>query len=89
MALIACGLNHKTASLTLREQAVFSPEDSLQTLTNLLHQGAANEAMILTTCNRTEFYTHVDHPHQFSDWLKQHPRIADIVQSKHWYMHYD
>lgn len=89
MALIACGLNHKTASLALREQAVFSPEDSLLTLTNLLDQGAANEAMILSTCNRTEFYTHVDYPHQFSDWLKQHPRMADIVCSKHWYMHYD
>jgi glutamyl-tRNA reductase len=89
MALIACGLNHKTAPLALREQAVFSPEDSLQTLTCLLHQGAANEAMILSTCNRTEFYTHVDHPHQFSDWLKQYPRMANIVQSNHWYMHYD
>ncbi|MDF3054736.1 MAG: hemA [Gammaproteobacteria bacterium] len=89
MALIACGFNHKTAPLAIREQVVFSPENATQMLADLLRQGAANEAMILSTCNRTEFYTHVDHPRQFSDWLAAHPRIADIAYSQHWYTHYD
>jgi glutamyl-tRNA reductase len=89
MALIACGFNHKTASLDLREQAVFTPDHTPHALQDLLAQGAANEAMILSTCNRTEFYTHVDNPLQLADWLKQHPQISDITQSKHWYTHTD
>src|SRR5579871_4119568 len=89
MALIACGINHKTTPLAVREQLVFSPEHSPITLKNLLHQGAANEAMILSTCNRTEFYTYATHAHQLNDWLKQHPLIGNIAQSEHWYTHYD
>ena len=89
MAFIACGINHKTAPLALREQVVFTAEYSPHALKDLLQQGAANEAMILSTCNRTEFYTHAPDIHQFSHWLKQHPLIGEIIQSEHWYAHYD
>ena len=58
MPLIACGINHKTASLSKREQLAILPEDMPHVLSDLLNAGAANEAFILSTCNRTEIYLH-------------------------------
>ncbi len=56
MPLIACGINHKTASLSKREQLIILPADMPHVLSDLLKAGAANEAFILSTCNRTEIY---------------------------------
>lgn len=54
--LFALGINHKTASLQIRERLTFSP-DQLQ---GALHQGVCvdgvSELVILSTCNRTELY---------------------------------
>ncbi len=89
MNFIACGINHKTASLSLREQVVFSAENTPVALCELITAGAANEAMILSTCNRTEVYTHVANNEQFIQWLNNHPQTAGMVDSAHWYWHYD
>ncbi len=55
MNLVACGINH-TAPLALREQLTFSPDYLAFFLRELLAETQAEEAMILSTCNRTEFY---------------------------------
>ncbi len=57
MVFLACGLNHKTAPIELREQFATSGDDNhRQMLQDLVGQTAINEAVLLSTCNRTEIY---------------------------------
>ncbi len=56
MKLIMLGLNHKTASLEIREKLAFSSEKIPLALKALLDQHILEEAMILSTCNRVEIY---------------------------------
>jgi glutamyl-tRNA reductase len=55
MVFVACGVSHKSASLDIREQVAFSTEKRAL-LPELLVANAANEAVVLSTCNRTEIY---------------------------------
>jgi glutamyl-tRNA reductase len=71
MTLIAYSLSHKTAPLSTREKLVFSPEQSAVALKQLINAGAANEAMMLFTCNRTEVYAHSNDRQNFEHWLNQ------------------
>lgn len=56
MGLLALGINHKTATLELRERVAFTPERLLDALREGCAQGGVRELAILSTCNRTEFY---------------------------------
>ncbi|MBN2505147.1 MAG: glutamyl-tRNA reductase [Verrucomicrobia bacterium] len=56
MALIVVGLNHRTAPLTLREQFAVAQARVPATLHLLRQEHIADEAVILSTCNRVEFY---------------------------------
>ncbi len=56
MALIALGLNHKTAPLEIRERLTFGPDIVVAALRSLLQRPGVEEAVILSTCNRTEVY---------------------------------
>lgn len=64
MQLVVFGLNHRTAPVQVREEWAFSAEDSRRALTGLRGQAASAEHLILSTCNRTEFYSHF--PPEFS-----------------------
>ncbi|RZV54149.1 MAG: glutamyl-tRNA reductase, partial [Pseudomonadales bacterium] len=59
MQFMVLGINYATASIELREQLAIAPENQQQALQLLLSRleqgaGAAAEAVILSTCNRTE-----------------------------------
>jgi len=56
MALIAYGINHRCAPVQIREQLAVSGQESPGLLKELVASDAVNEAMVLSTCNRTEFY---------------------------------
>ncbi|MCP4326520.1 MAG: glutamyl-tRNA reductase [Psychromonas sp.] len=60
MSLFALGINHQTASVALREKVAFSPECLLDAYQQLLAQPNVLEAVIVSTCNRTEIYCHVE-----------------------------
>ena len=68
MQLLALGLNHQTASLSLRERVAFLPEEVQGAIARLRARfagagaGALSEAAIVSTCNRTELYCAVDSP---------------------------
>jgi glutamyl-tRNA reductase len=51
------GLSHKTAALGVREQLAFDADRLHAALTRLRDQPEVSEAVILSTCNRVEFYT--------------------------------
>lgn len=57
MPILAFGLNHRTAAISLRERVAFAEADLPRALGSLRDAGAGvTEAVILSTCNRTEVY---------------------------------
>lgn len=56
MQLTAVGLNHQTAPLSIREKLAFAAACLPEAVRNLARSKAATEAVILSTCNRTELY---------------------------------
>jgi glutamyl-tRNA reductase len=61
MTIIALGINHKTASVELREKVAFSPEQLSNALSQLASSEQFKEAVIVSTCNRTELYCSLEH----------------------------
>ncbi|SDI66868.1 glutamyl-tRNA reductase [Pseudomonas panipatensis] len=62
MAFIALGINHKTASVAVRERVAFTPGQMVEALQLLCRLTASREAAILSTCNRSELYLELEHP---------------------------
>jgi glutamyl-tRNA reductase len=56
MPLQIFGLNHNTAPVEIREQVIFSGDEVTRALAALLELDGIDEAVLLSTCNRTEFY---------------------------------
>ncbi|MDR3087448.1 MAG: glutamyl-tRNA reductase, partial [Azoarcus sp.] len=54
MALFTLGINHRTAPLTVREQVAFHAGELRRALEDLTGSGGVPEAVLLSTCNRTE-----------------------------------
>ena len=56
MSLHILGLNHNTAPIDIREQVVFDNDEAKRVLTEVTKLKGTTEAVLLSTCNRTEFY---------------------------------
>ena len=70
MQLFACGVNHHTAPVAIRERVAFGPDILPRALTELTGEhGPAREAAILSTCNRTEIYCNTSQPADVAEWL--------------------
>ena len=69
MSLLAVGLNYKNTPLAMRERAVIT--EVAEALRDLRSNTGVQEAVILSTCNRTEVYCASDHPatEAVSSWL--------------------
>ncbi|MCK5872369.1 MAG: glutamyl-tRNA reductase [Methylococcales bacterium] len=73
MTLIAIGINYNTAPVSIRERLAF-PADILNTALQQLSQTKPiQEAAILSTCNRTEFYcqSEVNDKQVLINWIAQ------------------
>jgi len=71
MPLKILGLNHNTAPVEIREQVVFTGDDIGHALRCVCDLPGIDEALLLSTCNRTEFYVIADdsgHEHLL-EWL--------------------
>ncbi|OZB58080.1 MAG: glutamyl-tRNA reductase [Lysobacterales bacterium 14-68-21] len=91
MPLIALGLNHLTAPVNLREQVAFDAGAAVEALRELTGEPGVEEAMILSTCNRTELYVGVadgaeDVPQA---WLNRHHRLTPGKLDEFLYLHRD
>lgn len=62
MPIVCLGLNHRTASIDVREQFALAEAKVPALLDALCEQTAAKEAVILSTCNRVEIYAVTDGP---------------------------
>ncbi len=87
MVFVACGLNHKTAPLEVREKVAPSVERQDALLHSLANLSAVNEAAILSTCNRTEIYCDTDAPDQLAPWLAHEHQISPELLTPYFYMH--
>ena len=56
MKMLMVGCSHKEASIAVRERLAFSPEQVLAALQRHRELFPRREAVLLSTCNRTEFY---------------------------------
>jgi glutamyl-tRNA reductase len=56
MDLIVVGLNHRTAPLEVRERVAFDESEVHAALSRARSERVLSEAILLSTCNRTEFY---------------------------------
>ena len=77
MAFLALGINHKTASVDVRERVAFTPEQLVEALQQLCRLTPSREAAILSTCNRSELYLEQDEL-QADDvlrWLADYHRL--------------
>lgn len=54
IALIGC--NHRTAPVEFRERVAFTPQQALHATDELRRQGILEEAVVVSTCNRSELY---------------------------------
>lgn len=78
MAFIALGINHKTASVDVRERVAFTPAQLAEALQQLCRHTDSREAAILSTCNRSELYLEQDSPgvEAVLQWLADYHRLS-------------
>lgn len=69
MSIFVIGINHKTAPLTLREKIYFETDKLSLYLQDIIHRGVAHEAVLLSTCNRSELYCDAKDMIAVRDWF--------------------
>ena len=77
MHVFLLGVSHKTAPVELRERLDFSSRDVGTAVQALAARSAATEAVLLSTCNRSEVYVVSDDP------LQARADIIDFLCSYH------
>lgn len=90
MPLITVGVNHKTAPVSIRERVAFAPEKMIDALSSLISEKKANEAVIVSTCNRTELYCSIEDLNKAGDviaWLGEYHGIALPELQQYCYTH--
>ena len=90
MPLITVGVNHKTAPVSIRERVAFAPEKMIDALSSLISEKKANEAVIVSTCNRTELYCSVEDFNKVDEviaWLGEYHGIALPELQQYCYTH--
>ena len=93
MTLLALGINHKTAPVSLRERVSFSPDKLDQALDSLLAQPMVQGGVVLSTCNRTELYLSVEEQDNLQEalirWLCDYHNLNEEDLRKSLYWHQD
>ncbi|ARR49937.1 TPA: glutamyl-tRNA reductase [Photobacterium damselae] len=89
MTLLALGINHKTATVDLREKVAFSPEKLTRALQELELHPEVTSGVIVSTCNRTEVYCDISQsgPGVIIDWLTNFHQITaeELMPSLYFY----
>ncbi len=79
MPLQILGLNHNTAPVEIREQVAYAGDEVARALERLMALEGVDEALLLSTCNRTEFYLvgHDGGRERLEQWLHDDRRLSD------------
>lgn len=88
MQFVTYGINHNTAPVSIRENIAFNTDVLPAALASLKQQPYVVEAVILSTCNRTEIYCYIDdenHHNLISLWLHEFHQQAESSLNEHLY----
>ena len=83
MSLIVLGINHKTASVAIRETVAFADHELGEVMEEVKNSTFGSEVALLSTCNRVEFYLsnesqdHDSLKSQLLDWLKAKKAVGN------------
>jgi glutamyl-tRNA reductase len=91
MDLLAIGINHQTAPVSLREMIAFAPEQLSDALQSVQQVADLREIAILSTCNRTELYCATRHRDErpIVEWLCKYHDLEEEVLAPSVYKHWD
>ncbi|RUO25331.1 glutamyl-tRNA reductase [Aliidiomarina minuta] len=91
MTILALGVNHKTASVEVREKVAFQPEELEMALQSLTQLGHVSESVIVSTCNRTELYCHLEEDDltPVIEWFAAFHQLPADELSQYLYQHAD
>ncbi|MGS0682670.1 glutamyl-tRNA reductase [Shewanella sp. 125m-7] len=76
MSLVAIGINHKTATVDLREKVAFAPDRIHDAMKSLASHTRSGEAVIISTCNRTELYCNNSEAADVVAWLEDYHQLS-------------
>ncbi|MCG8672905.1 MAG: glutamyl-tRNA reductase [Pseudomonadales bacterium] len=81
MVLLAFGINHRTASVDVREKVAFGPDCVVDALLQARDKAKLDEVAILSTCNRTEVYGACEAPDsgRLINWIGEYHRLQSGV----------
>jgi glutamyl-tRNA reductase len=93
VSVVVIGLNHRTAPLDLLERMAIGDGQMSKALHDLTTREHISEALVLSTCNRTEVYAVAERFHgAYSDirgFLAEFSFLPPEEFSDHLYVHYD
>jgi glutamyl-tRNA reductase len=93
VSVVVIGLNHRTTPLDLLERMTIADAALPKALHDLVSRTDVSEAVVLSTCNRTEVYAVAERFHgayqDIRDFLAEVAFLAPEDFSDHLYTHYD
>jgi glutamyl-tRNA reductase len=93
VSVIVIGLNHRSTPLDLLERVMISDAALPKALHDLVSRDDVSEAVVLSTCNRTEVYAVAERFHgayqDIRNFLAEVAFLAPEDFSDHLYVHYD
>jgi len=91
MPIFALGLNHQTAPLALREKVAVAPEQFGDALASLKSVVNVDEAVLVSTCNRTELFLCGDETalRAGTEWLHRYFDLGSGALDSFLYCHCD
>ncbi|WP_419842557.1 glutamyl-tRNA reductase [Candidatus Poriferisodalis sp.] len=93
MSIVVMGVSHRSAPLELLERCTVAAADVPKRLGDLASCENVSEAVVVSTCNRTEAYVLAEKFHaaygELRDFFCTLSGVAPAVLSDHLYVHYD
>ena len=68
--LLVLGVNHKSAPIDIREKIAVDKQATLEIIDSVIATKAAEEIVLISTCNRTELYVWTSSYYSILRWLK-------------------
>jgi glutamyl-tRNA reductase len=89
MTLFACGVNHQSAPVSMRERIVFGAHELPRALSELHSCDGVEEAAILSTCNRTDLYLGLQAGDDTGvrSWFQNYHGLSTRELQRHMYIH--
>jgi glutamyl-tRNA reductase len=93
VSVLVVGLSHKSAPVTILEQAAVSGDTLAKLLRDVALAESVAETFVVSTCNRVEIYAEVDRFHAgvtaICELLARHCGVPARELTQHLYVHYE